>query len=103
MLDPGDHKDLKYKQLLTEDEWLEIEDEIYAEDSEIENEPVVGIGAEALKQLLEDLTLDEVAEQLREEINGSKGQKRAKLIKRCLLYTSPSPRDRQKTRMPSSA
>jgi DNA-directed RNA polymerase subunit beta' len=41
VLDAGDHKDLKYKQLLTEDEWLEIEDEIYAEDSEIENEPVV--------------------------------------------------------------
>jgi DNA-directed RNA polymerase subunit beta' len=74
VLDAGDHKDLKYKQLLTEDEWLEIEDEIYAEDSEIENEPVVGIGAEALKQLLEDLQLNAVA--------GSKGQKRAKLIKR---------------------
>jgi len=82
VLDAGDHKDLKYKQLLTEDEWLEIEDEIYAEDSEIENEPVVGIGAEALKQLLEDLELNAVAEQLREEIAGSKGQKRAKLIKR---------------------
>ena len=82
VLDAGDHKDLKYKQLLTEDEWLEIEDEIYAEDSEIENEPVVGIGAEALKQLLEDLTLNEVAEQLREDIASSKGQKRAKLIKR---------------------
>ena len=26
-----------------------------------------------------------------------------KLAKRCLLYTSPSPRDRQKSRMPSSA
>ena len=26
-----------------------------------------------------------------------------KRIKRCLLYTSPSPRDRQKSRMPSSA
>ena len=25
------------------------------------------------------------------------------LVKSCLLYTSPSPRDRQKTRMPSSA
>ena len=25
------------------------------------------------------------------------------LIERCLLYTSPSPRDRQKSRMPSSA
>ena len=82
VLDAGDHKDLKYKQLLTEDEWLEIEDEIYAEDSEIENEPTVGIGAEALKQLLEDLDLPVVAEQLREDIAGSKGQKRAKLIKR---------------------
>ena len=25
------------------------------------------------------------------------------LVKACLLYTSPSPRDRQKSRMPSSA
>ena len=25
------------------------------------------------------------------------------LLKDCLLYTSPSPRDRQKSRMPSSA
>ena len=82
VLDKGDHPDLVYKQLLTEDEWLEIEDQIFAEDSEIENEPVVGIGAEALKQLLEDLDLTEIAEQLREEISGSKGQKRAKLIKR---------------------
>ena len=31
-----------------------------------------------------------------------RGQKRA-LNKYCLLYTSPSPRDRQKSRMPSSA
>jgi len=82
VLDPGDHKELKYKQLLTEDEWLEIEDEIYAEDSTIENEPFVGIGAEALKQLLEDLDLNQVAEELREEITNSKGQKRAKLKKR---------------------
>jgi DNA-directed RNA polymerase subunit beta' len=82
VLDPGDHKDLTYKQLLTEDEWLEIEDQIFAEDSDIENEPVVGIGAEALKSLLEDLNLAEIAEQLREDISASKGQKRAKLIKR---------------------
>ena len=27
----------------------------------------------------------------------------AKKIEGCLLYTSPSPRDRQKSRMPSSA
>ena len=44
-------------------------------------------------------------------ISGSRGDKskkenkaRAKqLDKDCLLYTSPSPRDRQKSRMPSSA
>ena len=82
VLDPGDHKNLKYKQLLTEDEWLEIEDEIYAEESEIENEPKVNIGAEALKQLLQDLDLEATAKALSEEIATSKGQKRAKLIKR---------------------
>ena len=27
----------------------------------------------------------------------------SKVLNRCLLYTSPSPRDRQKSRMPSSA
>ena len=39
------------------------------------------------------------------EGNGiSQGQKQRLLIARaCLLYTSPSPRDRQKSRMPSSA
>ena len=40
----------------------------------LENEPVVGIGAEALKQLLEDLDLNQIAEELREEITNSKGQ-----------------------------
>ena len=30
-------------------------------------------------------------------------QSKSKLISNCLLYTSPSPRDRQKSRMPSSA
>ena len=32
-----------------------------------------------------------------------KSRKVHKDVKRCLLYTSPSPRDRQKSRMPSSA
>ena len=31
------------------------------------------------------------------------GHERPDLLKDCLLYTSPSPRDRQKSRMPSSA
>ena len=37
-------------------------------------------------------------------ITGSKSQQDTnKLTNHCLLYTSPSPRDRQKSRMPSSA
>ena len=73
---------LEYKQLLTEDEWLEIEDFIYTVDFELEQEPEVSIGAEALKQLLKDLDLQTIAEEMREDVAKSKGQKRAKLIKR---------------------
>jgi len=81
VLNPGNASNLQYKQLLTEDQWVEIEDQIYAEDSELEGIEV-GIGAEAVQRLLADLQLEEVAEKLREEILASKGQKRAKLIKR---------------------
>ncbi len=81
VLNPGNAENLTYKQLLTEDQWIEIEDQIYSEDSPLEGVEV-GIGAEALQRLLQDITLDTEAEQLREEIANSKGQKRAKLIKR---------------------
>ena len=33
----------------------------------------------------------------------SVSKKTAEKVRSCLLYTSPSPRDRQKSRMPSSA
>ena len=81
VLNPGNASNLQYKQLLTEDQWIEIEDQIYAEDSELEGIEV-GIGAEAIQRLLAELNLEEVAEKLRGDILASKGQKRAKLIKR---------------------
>jgi DNA-directed RNA polymerase subunit beta' len=81
VLAAGNDDTLGYKQLLTEEQWLEIEERIYSEDSELEGVEV-GIGAEAVQRLLEDLQLEEVAEMLREQISESKGQKRAKLIKR---------------------
>jgi len=81
VLDPGNAPSLAYKQLLTEDQWIELEDQIYAEDSKLEGIEV-GIGAEAVQQLLNNINLEGEAEILREEIAGSKGQKRAKLIKR---------------------
>lgn len=81
VLNPGNHPGLSYKQLLSEDQWQEIEEEIYSEDSELEGIEV-GIGAEAIQRLLQDLDLQAEADQLRQEILNSKGQKRAKLIKR---------------------
>ncbi len=81
VLNPGNAENLSYKQLLTEDQWIEIEDQLYSEDSQL-TRVEVGIGAEALQRLLQDLALEKEAEILREEIATAKGQKRAKLIKR---------------------
>lgn len=81
VLSPGNADTLSYKQLLSEDQWLEIEDQLYSEDSQLAGIEV-GIGAEALARLLSDINLETQAEQLREEIANAKGQKRAKLIKR---------------------
>lgn len=81
VLNGGNAENLTYKQLLTEDQWLEIEEQLYSEDSQLVNVEV-GIGAEALQRLLQDLDLDAEGEKLREDIANAKGQKRAKLIKR---------------------
>ena len=81
VLEPGNAGNLSAKQLLTEDQWIEIEDQLYSEDSELVGVEV-GIGAEAIQRLLEEVNLEEEAEKLREQIADAKGQKRAKLIKR---------------------
>ncbi len=81
VLSPGNADTLSYKQLLSEDQWLEVEDQLYSEDSQLSGIEV-GIGAEALSRLLADINLETEAEKLREEIANAKGQKRAKLIKR---------------------
>ena len=38
-----------------------------------------------------------------EESVGKEGYEKAERLRSCLLYTSPSPRDRTRSRMPSSA
>ena len=81
VLNAGNAENLSYKQLLMEDQWLEIEEQMYGEDTNLSGVEV-GIGAEAIAQLLADIPLEEEAERLREEIAQAKGQKRAKLIKR---------------------
>ncbi|MFN5857644.1 MAG: DNA-directed RNA polymerase subunit gamma [Pseudanabaenaceae cyanobacterium] len=72
---------LSYKQLLTEDQWIELEDQIYAEEIPLDGIEVQ-IGAEAIKNLLAKINLEKQAETLRRDIDTAKGQKRAKYIKR---------------------
>ena len=47
----------------------------------------VGMGAEAIKELLEEVDIDKEVEELRKELDGSTGQKRLRLVKRldCLV------------------
>jgi len=78
---PGNCSSLKYKQLLSEDEWIDIEDQLYQEESDIYGVEV-GIGAEAIQKLLKDIDLEVEAESLREEVLLSKGAKKDKAIKR---------------------
>ena len=40
------------------------------------------MGAEAIKQLLMDIDVDELAEELREQLTKASGQKRIRLVKR---------------------
>lgn len=78
---PGNCVDLSYKKLLSEDEWIEIEDQLYQEDSDLHGVEV-GIGAEAIQKLLKDVDLEVEAESLREEVLSTKGGRRDKAIKR---------------------
>ena len=50
---------------------------------------------------LQELTKSDTA--IRKGIDNEPNADQIDKLKACLLYTSPSPRDRQKSRMPSSA
>ena len=83
VIDPAD-TDFKKYQLLSEEEY---EDFIMENE---ESELKVGIGAEAIKELLGEISLNEMAEAIRNELSGLSGsvQRRAKLIKRLRLVES---------------
>ena len=67
--------DLEYKQVLSEKEYQDAREK-YG------NEFKVGMGAEAVKQLLSEIDLDKESEELNSELKASTGQKRARIIKR---------------------
>ena len=74
VLDPGE-TELKYKQVLTEKEYQEAR-------ATHGNKFRVGMGAEAVKELLTDIDLEGEGEELKAALKDSTGQKRAKIIKR---------------------
>ncbi len=74
VLDPAD-SGLEYKQILSEKEYQDAR-ESYG------NKFRVGMGAEAIKELLQAIDLDAEAEELKTGLKESSGQKRARIIKR---------------------
>ena len=74
VIDPG-FTPLEKNQLLTEKEYRDLKEK-YEDDFE------AGMGAEAIKKLLEQVDCDKLAVELREELEKSSGQKKAKLLKR---------------------
>ena len=78
VLDPMDTS-LEYKQVLTEKEFREAYEEF-------EGKFRVGMGAEAIKELLQAIDLDKGAEELKEELFEATGQKKAKIVKRLEVF-----------------
>ena len=74
VIDPGMTPLSKY-QILTEREYRENY-ERYEKDFR------VGMGAEAIKELLAEIDIEELSRQLREELNNASGQKKLRIIKR---------------------
>ena len=74
VLDPGE-TGLDYKQILSEKEYQDAR-ETYG------NKFRVGMGAEAIKELLQAIDLETEAEELKTGLRESSGQKRARIIKR---------------------
>ncbi len=80
VLDPGE-SNLEYKQILSEKEYQDAR-ETYG------NKFRVGMGAEAVKELLQAIDLETEAEELKAELKDATGQKRARIIKRVEVVES---------------
>ena len=74
VLDAGE-TGLMYKQVLSETEYQDAREQ-YGDGFR------VGMGAEAIQELLRDIDLDKESEELKEELKDASGQKRARIIKR---------------------
>ena len=80
VIDPGDTPLMK-KQILTEAEYRDMREK-YEDDFR------AGMGAEAIKELLQELDLDQLSRELTTELRESSGQKRLRIIKRLEVVES---------------
>jgi DNA-directed RNA polymerase subunit beta' len=79
VLDAGDTS-LQYKQVLSEKEYQDAYDKYADESGEVPFR--VGMGAEAIQELLAAIDLDKESAELNEALNNATGQKRTRIIKR---------------------
>ena len=75
VIDPGDVKELSAQQFLTEKEYQDLREK-YEDDFE------AGMGAEAIKKLLEKIDLEALSEEIKESLVTATGQKKIRLLKR---------------------
>jgi len=75
VLDPGKDTPLTKMQVLTEREYNDYYERY-------ENDFRVGMGAEAIKELLAEIDLEKLSEELKTELENTTGQKRARIVKR---------------------
>ncbi len=80
VIDPG-ATPLAQNQVLTDSEYREYY-------NKYQNDFEVGMGAEAIKKLLQKLDLDELSKQLRDELETATNQKKIKLVKRLSIVES---------------
>ncbi len=81
VIDPGEARELKENQCLSDREYREMKEK-YEDDFK------AGMGAEAIKELLEKIDLEELSKQLKDELVDATGQKRVRLIKRLEVVES---------------
>ncbi|MCI5728184.1 MAG: DNA-directed RNA polymerase subunit beta' [Clostridia bacterium] len=79
--DPGNVRELSKKQMLTEKEYRDLREK-YEDDFQ------AGMGAEAIKKLLEEIDLDVLSQDLKSELEASSGQKRVRILKRLEVVES---------------
>lgn len=77
VLDPGE-TDLQYKEVLSKKQY----NDAIERNGDAARTLRVGMGAEAIDEILTKIDLDELSAELKDELNKSTGQKRAKIVKR---------------------